>query len=493
MFEGSDDNPALKGLFSNSPNPTPDTKGIRAIGMPGAEKAAKGGKAALGEDSAKVNSDAQIRSDAHALSDQARAALSEALLVEGLLGANPGPESGAAEGIPADAGFMAAQSRSLPISGRDSRGRAEFARGANGASLAEAAGVGRSAWAPGSGMEIMQGQWEAKPNRSIRSGAPYGEVSGGDFLSMLKSSRQGASPMGEEELASEDGMGQMGDRAPTFADQAGSRGAGFRVIEGGQGQWGQEGGFQNGLRDAGLTGDRRSPLSKLSSGSNPASEAMAANLVGAEHLAGARGLQGGHTPPPVAEISGHVVQGAGAKDRLSHESLLGVATSARELNAQGGGEIRVRLKPDNLGELNMRVTTHGNQVALHIQASDEKAKLIIEQSMASLKTSLAQQNLSLGKVDVTVAHAAQQGQASDNRGDQPQYQAPGQNPYREMMGQNYGQPGSGNAGRGYEADDGFGRSGAARIGRAGALANDDISMSMGSRNYAAPGRIDLRA
>lgn len=124
-----------------------------------------------------------------------------------------------------------------------------------------------------------------------------------------------------------------------------------------------------------------------------------------------------HVKPPV-EVAGHVVKGAMSRDRLSSEALLGVSTQIRNLSGLGGGEIKLRLKPENLGELHVRVVAQGRNVGLQIRASDEQAKRVIEESMSHLKESLATQSLTLGKVDVSVASgAAFSGGSSFNGGD----------------------------------------------------------------------------
>ena len=157
------------------------------------------------------------------------------------------------------------------------------------------------------------------------------------------------------------------------------------------------------------------------------------------------------TMPRPLEVTGHVTQGAMTANRLSSETLLGLSTGIRELRAQGGGEIRIRLKPENLGELHLRVVTSGNSVGLQIQASDERAKKVIEETMSHLKDSLASQNLSLNKVDLSVA-ASSQAFGSDLDGRQEQ-QSQGQRGFEQsnLLGQNMNQQGQlGNQSRGSE-------------------------------------------
>ncbi len=119
-------------------------------------------------------------------------------------------------------------------------------------------------------------------------------------------------------------------------------------------------------------------------------------------------------------MDGGVVAGSMSRNRLSTESVSGIAQSIRQLG--NGGEMRIRLKPDHLGELHLKVTTGGQagtNVGLQIQASDERARKILEESMGSLKESLASQNLSLGRVDVQVAPAATQTASAGEQASDP--------------------------------------------------------------------------
>ncbi len=106
---------------------------------------------------------------------------------------------------------------------------------------------------------------------------------------------------------------------------------------------------------------------------------------------------------PKSEVTAQVLGNPGRPERLAPEGLSNMGLGILRTSYQGGGEIRVRLRPDHLGELNIRVLTDGNRVALKIQASDERSKKILEESLGSLKQNLSAQNLSLGTVDLSVA------------------------------------------------------------------------------------------
>lgn len=134
-----------------------------------------------------------------------------------------------------------------------------------------------------------------------------------------------------------------------------------------------------------------------------------------------------------AEMTGNVVPGSLSKARLSSDSVMGMSNHIRSFEQQGGGEIRVKLNPDNLGELSVRVVARGGQVGLEIRASDENAKKVIEESIDALKESLSTQNLNLARLDVAVgqAHASgdsgSQGAGQDLNQNQNSSQANQQN------------------------------------------------------------------
>jgi hypothetical protein len=164
--------------------------------------------------------------------------------------------------------------------------------------------------------------------------------------------------------------------------------------------------------------------------------------------------QGGKTEAPnnlpfgagsAMKMEGSVVAGSMSQNRLNSESVGGIAQSIRELGK--GGEVRIRLKPDHLGELHLKVMTGGkagSEVGLQIHASDDRAKKILEESLGSLRESLAAQNLSLAKVDVQVAQPSN----SANLGSDSNQDRPG------LSGQQNFSSNSGDGSRGNSARDG---------------------------------------
>jgi flagellar hook-length control protein FliK len=120
-------------------------------------------------------------------------------------------------------------------------------------------------------------------------------------------------------------------------------------------------------------------------------------------------------PIPPQMVTGHVVQGSMQKERLTSESLRNVSNGIQGMSAAGGGEMRIRMNPGNLGELMIRVSTNGKDVGLKVHASDSNAKKILEESLGSLRDSLAQQSLALGRVDVVIGTTASQDASSTSQ------------------------------------------------------------------------------
>lgn len=189
---------------------------------------------------------------------------------------------------------------------------------------------------------------------------------------------------------------------------------------------------------------------------------------------------------PNSEVTGHVVKNAIAKEKLSSESVIGITQGIHAISSRGEGEMRVRLRPDHLGELNIHVSAQGNRVALKIQASSEESKKILEESLGQLKERLATQQLSLNQVDFTVAPVIEGLKEPTHQN--PTYQDSSQS---SSTGQYF--PGSG----------GFGNQGRGEGWRQNSQDAPDALNRLSSREYpglgrssastVSAGRIDIRA
>lgn len=114
-------------------------------------------------------------------------------------------------------------------------------------------------------------------------------------------------------------------------------------------------------------------------------------------------------------IDAHTTQGSQGKTILSHDAIDRMTQQVSMLNQlKQDGEIKIRLRPDHLGEIQMSVKAQGQQVSIQIKAASGEAKRIIEESLGSLKESLSHQNLSLSQVDVVTQPNASHSMSSDS-------------------------------------------------------------------------------
>jgi flagellar hook-length control protein FliK len=69
----------------------------------------------------------------------------------------------------------------------------------------------------------------------------------------------------------------------------------------------------------------------------------------------------------------------------------------------GGGEMKVKLRPDGLGEISMRVQVENGKVSVHMVTESDEAKKLMERSLGDLKAGLAQNNLHVDAIKIDTA------------------------------------------------------------------------------------------
>ncbi len=101
------------------------------------------------------------------------------------------------------------------------------------------------------------------------------------------------------------------------------------------------------------------------------------------------------------QVEAPVMKSPSGSPMIAKDALEQISQQVNLLGqARKDGEIKIRLRPDHLGELMMSVKTNGRTVSLEIKAQDPEAKKIIEESIESLRDSLSQKSLDLAKVDI---------------------------------------------------------------------------------------------
>lgn len=237
---------------------------------------------------------------------------------------------------------------------------------------------------------------------------------------------------GAEFLSARAGAGNSSDAGSSNGGQQQGKGGkpDLRVIEGGA----NRGGLKN------LGDDLLHPIGgkpkALGAKDAQGAEAFMIPAEASGLAAGLRPQAQASAPQAQVNVTGHVVSGAMAENRFSSETLKDVTNGLHAITQKGGGEMRIRLKPAELGEVHVRVVTQGNDVGLRIQATDERAKKILESSIAHLKESMASQSLVLGNVEFAVSQPGQSSASSDLNQQQNQQGASqtGQQAWQGQMG-----------------------------------------------------------
>lgn len=96
--------------------------------------------------------------------------------------------------------------------------------------------------------------------------------------------------------------------------------------------------------------------------------------------------------------------GAGAtlanKETVSTEDLI---QQARMMIREGGGDVKVIMEPEGLGEVAMKVSVDGDKVSVEMVTESDAAKKMLEKGMGDLKAHLHASNLNLESIKVDTA------------------------------------------------------------------------------------------
>lgn len=80
-----------------------------------------------------------------------------------------------------------------------------------------------------------------------------------------------------------------------------------------------------------------------------------------------------------------------------------VVTQANLLVKNGGGEMKVTLNPEGMGQVNLKVAVNDGQVAVEMVTESDEAKKILEKGLGELKATLASHKLNVDHVKVDLA------------------------------------------------------------------------------------------
>ncbi len=96
---------------------------------------------------------------------------------------------------------------------------------------------------------------------------------------------------------------------------------------------------------------------------------------------------------------------------VSQASIQQIMKQAQYMIKKGGGESKIQMSPEGLGQLHMKVVVNEGKVNLEMTAETKEAKKALESSLNDLRSSLGQHKLTVDQVKVDVGNQL----ASDNR------------------------------------------------------------------------------
>jgi hypothetical protein len=110
-----------------------------------------------------------------------------------------------------------------------------------------------------------------------------------------------------------------------------------------------------------------------------------------------------HPTGQPADPAGAVKGGEPAQKPAAAEVLTQIVDKAVLTVRKGKNEMRITLKPDSLGHLNLKIATENNHLMIKITADNSYVKELIEHNLHHLKAELGSHGLQIDKFDVFVA------------------------------------------------------------------------------------------
>ncbi|MDX2146073.1 MAG: flagellar hook-length control protein FliK [Planctomycetota bacterium] len=170
-------------------------------------------------------------------------------------------------------------------------------------------------------------------------------------------------------------------------------------------------GASRGLADARSSQQSARADAARPSATGPASTSPASTgpSNGSSNSGGGQGATGGASDP-LAKLLRSKESAPGSRasagerrqaiiDRLQQQALRGAAVAMH----RDGGELTLRLRPDELGPMRIRLEMSDNSLAARFEVSTELARSLLEESADTLRASLASQGLRVHSIEVRVA------------------------------------------------------------------------------------------
>jgi hypothetical protein len=151
----------------------------------------------------------------------------------------------------------------------------------------------------------------------------------------------------------------------------------------------------------------------------------ASSTLSASDLMTANGLSGAHQTQATTQGNGDQTRldGVASFSSSAQNPTEQVAEGTAYSVKNGHRELIIRLNPDNLGEVRINLTSHGNQqLSARLIATTPESHELLKGQMDSLKTSLTAQGVNVDRISVVLAGSSESGNASHSNPDQPPQQ-----------------------------------------------------------------------
>lgn len=100
---------------------------------------------------------------------------------------------------------------------------------------------------------------------------------------------------------------------------------------------------------------------------------------------------------------------------VGEASMREIMNQAQFLVRRGGGEVNVKMTPEGMGEVQLRVVLQNGKLNVEMQTQTHEAKKLLEDSLSDLKSGLAAQRLSLEHVKIDTVSATNADNTAQNQ------------------------------------------------------------------------------
>lgn len=134
-------------------------------------------------------------------------------------------------------------------------------------------------------------------------------------------------------------------------------------------------------------------------------------------------------------------------DAAKDENIREIMNQAKYLVTKGGGEMTVRMTPEGMGEVQLKVALENGKINIEMNSQDKSVKKLIEDSLSDLKSSLASHQMRVEHVKINNVTAVDTNNQSQFQSDANSSNSSFQNrQQQEMNFQNFANSNSGRGG-----------------------------------------------